>query len=489
MTDLKTMQRKASYFITGMVMWEYFSFYGMQSLLVLYLTQKLHFSDSYAYSIFGSFTSLIYVTPIIGGWLADKYCGYRYATAWGCILIILGHIVLGLGTFTQHDLFGGLALIILGIGLFKGNSVCLIGDCYPGDPAGKSAVFAWYYVSGNIGSIVSMFLCPYLAETWGWAAGFLAAAVGMTFGLIMLLISLRYFGWYKDKLLVNRWSKLHRIPQILLTIVLIAIGAMAVIVILEKLLVASLLVIVTLVAIGIFISIYKQSNSAQRRQLVMLTILSLFACGFWIFDQQGFSSIILFISRFVDRSIGSLTIPAASFPGINPIMVLTVGSLVAIFWRYLGKRHINPSAITKLAIGLFLLTAGFYFISKAAQLAMIAKVSILLPALGLAVNGASEIFVDPVLLASITDAAPARSEGRLVAIYYLITGAIANYLAGQVAKFTVDPSNNVSTTATYHNAYTEFYWISAVLFILLAIWAFCARLHKKSNHLNVRAQF
>ena len=483
MTNLKATRRKASYFIIGMVMWEYFSFYGMQALLILYLTQKLHFSDNYAYAIFGSFTSLIYVTPIVGGWLADKYCGYRYAAAWGCILIIVGHVILG--TLTHHGLFIGLALIILGIGLFKGNSVCLIGDCYEGDSAGKSAAFAWYYVSGNLGSMVSTLLCPYLAQRWGWKVGFLAAAIGMTLGLVMFVISLRYFGWYKERLVVSGWSKLHRISQILLTIVLLAISCGVVIVILQKLLVASLLVVVSLIAIGILISVYRQADSRQRRSLTMLTILSLFACGFWVFDQQGFSSIILFIARFVNCSIGSFTIPAASFPAINPVMVLTVGSLVALLWRYLGKRRINPSAITKLAIGLGLLTAGFYFLSAAAQLSTMVKVSVFLPILGLAVNGASEIFVDPVLLAGITDAAPARSEGRLVAIYYLITGAIANYLAGQVARFTVDPTQGVGTAATYHAAYAQFCWIAGALFILLAVWAVCYRFFKSWKMIKV----
>jgi POT family proton-dependent oligopeptide transporter len=467
-TDLKTTQRRASYFIIGMVMWEFFSFYGMQAMLILYLTQKLHFSDSHAYAIFGSFTSLIYVTPIVGGWLADRYCGYRYATAWGCVLIILGHLTLG--EFTQHGLYVGLSLLILGIGLFKGNSVCLIGDCYPGDPAGRSSAFTWYYVSGNLGAVASQFLCPYLAQTISWSVGFLAAAVGMMFGLILLLLSRRYFGWYKARLHINRWTKLNTTQQTLISIVGILISLAIVAFVLLKLLVASLLIIVSIISIFTFIAIYKRAEVKQHKALLMLGVLSLFACGFWIFDQQGSSSIVLFISRFVDRSMGSFTIPAASFQSINPLMVLTIGTLVALLWRYLGKHNITLTPVSKLTIGLLLLTLGFYVIATAAHLAIAHSVVIWLPILCLTLNGASEIFIDPVLLSSITAAAPAQSEGRLVAIYYLLTGAIANYLAGQVANLTVDPTQGVGTAITYHTAYMQFTWIAGAMFVALAIW-------------------
>ena len=129
------------------------------------------------------------------------------------------------------------------------------------------------------------------------------------------------------------------------------------------------------------------------------------------------------------------------------------------------------SPISKLTIGLLLLTLGFYVIAAAAQLAIAHSVLIWMPILCLTLNGASEIFVDPVLLSSITAAAPAQSEGRLVAIYYLLTGAIANYLAGEVANLTVDPTQGVGTAITYHTAYMQFTWIAAVMFVLLAAWA------------------
>lgn len=478
--DLKNTQRKASYFIIGMVMWEFFSFYGMQAMLILYLTQKLHFPDGHAYAIFGSFTSLIYVTPIIGGWLADRYCSYRYATAWGCILIICGHLTLG--EFTQHGLYIGLSLLILGIGLFKGNSVCLIGDCYPNDPAGRSSAFTWYYVSGNLGAVVSQFLCPYLAQTISWRAGFLAAAIGMMFGLVLLIISSRYFAWYKAKLQINRWTKLNVTQQTLISIISILLSLALVVFILFKLLVARLLILITVISIFTFAAIYKRADTVKRKSLLVLMVLSLFACGFWIFDQQGSSSIVLFISRFVDRSLGHFEVPAASFQSINPMMVLTIGTLVALLWRALGKRNIVLSPISKLTMGLLLLTVGFYVIAVAAQLAVAHRVMIWLPILCLILNGASEIFVDPVLLSSITAAAPAQSEGRLVAIYYLLTGAIANYLAAEVANLTVDPTQGVGTAFTYHTAYMQFTWIAASMFVLLAIWTVWNRYRKVNRY-------
>jgi POT family proton-dependent oligopeptide transporter len=481
--DLKLTQRRASYFIIAMIMWEFFSFYGMQAILILYLTQKLHIAETQAYAIFGSFTSLIYVTPIIGGWLADRYCGYRYAASWGCILIIVGHLTLG--TLTHSGLYLGLGFLILGIGLFKSNAICLIGDCYPGDVPGKSAAFAWYYVSGNIGAVASQWLCPYLAQSVSWHWGFLAAAIGMLLGLLMLLMSIPFFGWYKSKWENNKWTNLSAIMRLLISIVLVVVALAVVIFVLYKLLVGSLLIVVTILAAISFVMIFKKANKKQRESLLVLIGLTLFATAFWIIDQQGSSSVVLFIDHFVIRNLGNFSIPAGSYQSINPAVVLTVGSLVAFIWRYLGRRNINPPAISKLTIGLLLLTAGFFCIATAAQSAELRKVAMLLPVLGLALTGAAEIFVDPVLLSSITNAAPERSEGQLVAIYYLFTGAIANYLAGQMANFTVDPTKGVGTAQTYHQAYSQFYWITAAAFIILAIWSLWAHFSKNRITLAV----
>ncbi|MDO8955122.1 MAG: oligopeptide:H+ symporter [Gammaproteobacteria bacterium] len=459
--------QKAAYFIIAVVMWEFFSYFGMQALLILYLTHKLHMPDIQAYAIYGGFTSLIFVTPIIGGWLADKYCGYRYAVIWGCLLIIAGHLSLGLNT---KGLYIGLSFLILGIGLFKSNAICLIAECYPHNQTAKSAAFVWYYVSGNLGAVASQLLCPYLAHHYDWQIGFMAAAGGMLMGLATLIASPTYFHWYRSHLPQSNWLKLAKPTQTGISLSLIGLSFALVYMVLNKLWVGYLLVFVLLVSAWIFYSIYKQANETQRKSLILIVVLTGFATLFWIFDQQGSSSISLFIDRYIDRHIGNFTVPTGWFQAINPGVILLTGGLMAWGWKALGKRGIRPKPLFKLSIAMLLLALGFLLIAYGADQAYHYQFAAMTyPVLGLALIGSAEVFVDPVLLACITDNAPPHSEGRLIAIYYLAVGAVANYLAAKVADLTIDPDHVQATALAYHQAYMQILAVALFLFTLLVI--------------------
>ncbi|MDF2940923.1 MAG: inner rane transporter YbgH, partial [Gammaproteobacteria bacterium] len=356
---------KASYFMIFVVMWEFFSYFGMQALLILYLTRKLHFSDIKAYAIYGAFSSLIFLTPILGGYVADRYCGYRYAVFWGCVLMIAGHLTLGLN---ETGLYSGLSLLILGMGLFKSNAICLIADCYADDQAAKSSALLWYYVSGNFGAILSQLLCPYLARAINWQTGFMLAAAGMALGLILFIYSIKYFSWHKSTA-HPMWTSLNRSSQTGISLLSLSVGFFAIFFILKKLMVGDLLIVVSFIAAATFYAIYEQANTEQKQSLKKVVLLTIFATGFWIFDQQGSSSISLFIFRYIDRSLGHFLIPTGSFQAINPAVVLIFGSIMAFGWKYLAQNTIKPSPISKLSIGLLLLSLGFFFIAKAAALA------------------------------------------------------------------------------------------------------------------------
>jgi POT family proton-dependent oligopeptide transporter len=473
-------QKIASYFIIGTVMWEFFSFFGMQALLILYLVQKLHFSDSDAYAIYGAFTSLIFVTPIIGGWLADKFCGYRYAVMWGCVLIIIGHISL---SFLNLGLYFGLTAIILGIGFFKSNAICLIGDCYPNDPVGRGSAFTWYYVSGNLGAVISPVICPYLAQEYGWDFGFIAAAIGMLFGLLMLLMSKKYFKWNESAIPDTKWRSLNSISQFAISLVLLCGSFIFIYFVLKHLMVGKLLISVTVISLIMSASIYKQATAEKRRTLLAILILTIFATGFWIFDQQGASSFSLFIAKFVNRTIDGFTIPTGSFQSINPGIILVFGVIMAWIWKWLGKQNIKPSAISKLSIAMVFLAIGFFLISWGATkvAGSDGNISLSYPVLSLIIIGAAEMFVDPIILTVITNAAPPQSEGRLVALYYLWVGAIANFLAAKVAGFTIDPTQGTGTASMYHQAYSQIVYIACMMFVLLFAWALIYKIRRSAG--------
>ena len=171
-------QPRAIYYIVAIQIWEYFSFYGMRALLILYLTHQLGFDDSHAISLFSAYASLVYVTPILGGWLADRLLGNRTAVIAGALLMTLGHVVLGVESDSTWSLYLALAIIICGYGLFKSNISCLLGELYAVDDPRRDGGFSLMYAAGNVGSIVAPIACGYVQEEYSWAMGFaLAAAV------------------------------------------------------------------------------------------------------------------------------------------------------------------------------------------------------------------------------------------------------------------------------------------------------------------------
>lgn len=186
-------QPRAIYYIVAIQIWEYFSFYGMRALLILYLTHQLGFDDNHAISLFSAYASLVYVTPILGGWLADRLLGNRTAVIAGALLITLGHVVLGIDTNSTFSLYLALAIIICGYGLFKSNISCLLGELYDENDHRRDGGFSLLYAAGNIGSIAAPIACGLAAQWYGWHVGFALAGGGMFIGLLIFLSGHRHF--------------------------------------------------------------------------------------------------------------------------------------------------------------------------------------------------------------------------------------------------------------------------------------------------------
>ena len=186
-------QPRAIYYVVAIQIWEYFSFYGMRALLILYLTHQLGYTDSHAIDLYSAYASLVYVTPILGGWLADRLLGNRVAVIAGAALMTLGHIVLGLSAVSAQSLYLALAIIICGYGLFKSNISCLLGELYPAHDSRREGGFSLLYAAGNVGSILAPIACGLAAERYGWHVGFALAGIGMFAGLAIFLLGGRHF--------------------------------------------------------------------------------------------------------------------------------------------------------------------------------------------------------------------------------------------------------------------------------------------------------
>ncbi len=180
-------------------MWERFSFYGMRILLVLFLTAPL-LSDNpgwawpreHALALIGTYASLLYLTPIIGGWIADKITGYRMAVVIGCVIMTLGHASMAMETTASFYL--GLALLVIGTGFFKPNITSIISEMYKGKESKKDGAYTIFYMGVNAGAFFGMMLCGYLAENYGWAWGFGLAGIFMFLGMLQFLLANKIFG-------------------------------------------------------------------------------------------------------------------------------------------------------------------------------------------------------------------------------------------------------------------------------------------------------
>ena len=160
-------QPRAIYYIVAIQIWEYFSFYGMRALLILYLTHQLGFDDNHAISLFSAYASLVYVTPILGGWLADRLLGNRTAVIAGALLMTLGHVVLGIDTNSTFSLYLALAIIICGYGLFKSNISCLLGELYDVGCSAQTRNGGEKYIQGKMDEAIeagALFKCDTLDE-------------------------------------------------------------------------------------------------------------------------------------------------------------------------------------------------------------------------------------------------------------------------------------------------------------------------------------
>ena len=299
-------QPRAIYYVVALQIWEYFSFYGMRALLILYLTNQLKYDDNHAYALFSAYCSLVYVTPILGGYLADKLLGNRMAVMLGALLMAIGHLVLGASETAPVFLYLSLAIIVCGYGLFKSNVSCLLGELYePADPR-RDGGFSLMYAAGNIGSIIAPIACGYVQEEYSWAMGFALAAIGMVAGLVIFLCGNRHFQHTAG---VNRQALCARrflLPNWGWLLVLLVTAPLLIAVLFWQEWSVYALMVATAIGLAVLARIYLRAETdKQRKDLRLIVVLTAFSLLFWAFAQQGGSSISLYIDRFVNHELRS----------------------------------------------------------------------------------------------------------------------------------------------------------------------------------------
>jgi POT family proton-dependent oligopeptide transporter len=428
-------------FITEM--WERFSYYGMRAILVLYLVNALKWDTAHAANLYGTYTMLVYLTPVIGGYLADRIIGTHRSLVIGSIIIALGHFTLAFPGMTAF--YAGLGLIILGTGFFKANVSTMVGQIYPPGDARRDAGFTIFYVGINTGAFLGPIVCGYLAQnpSYGWHWGFAAAGVGMVFGLIGYL-------WGREKYLPGIGVSAdrsdvasHAVSETAESgnpIVHGAIGAVLGGAVGYFLGGGSLLGLLMGLVIGAALTItVLGTQGEERKRVIALFIVVFFVIFFWAAYEQTGSSMNLFADKNTDLRAGSFNIPSSWFQSVNPFIIVTFAPIFAWMWTALGRSGKEPSTALKMVLGLALLATGFVFmVIGGARADTGVLVSPFWLCAAYAFHTWGELCLSPVGLSYVTKVAPVKFASLLMGVWYLANAA-ANKIAGSLAAYTPTP--------------------------------------------------
>jgi proton-dependent oligopeptide transporter, POT family len=501
---------------------ERFGYYGMRALLTLYLAEHFLFNDTTTTGLYGGFTALVYLTPLVGGLIADNYLGSKRSVKFGAVLMALGYFTLCFGgeaakpyatidgqrydvavegkgdaqkqfvtdagqklqikgnddktvslvaadgtearkiavggfeaagdrsPFYTMILLIGLSMVTIGNGFFKPNISTMVGSLYATGDRRRDAGFTIFYMGINLGSLGSQILCPFLATTFGWWAGFLLAAIGMLFSWSLIQFDggkLDGYGDRPEKADSSRDLIIYAGAIIAVPVVWFLfsnlmntkppepgsgiVGYLASLSIMGKLMFGTFLLgVPTILAWS-----WKVGSKAEFQMMVAAMVLIVFNVVFWTLFEQAGSSLTLFADRNTELSVfGLFNISAGQTQFFNAFFIVALAPVFSIMWNAMAKRGIEPSIPIKFAVALMGVGAGFLALVWGSQFAgPDFKVGLWWLALLYLIHSMAELCISPVGLSMITKLSIARIVGMMMGVWFLSI-SVAQYVAGVVAQ-------------------------------------------------------
>ncbi len=433
-------------------MWERFSFYGMRALLVLYLTQHFLFEDGVAASIYASYGSLVYLTPVIGGLVADRYLGFRKSVIFGAGLLVCGHFLMAFegepaqvvgGAVVRDEsalsaMYLALAFIIVGVGFLKPSISNIVGELYQQNERRRDQGFTLFYMGINLGALSAMLLCGWLGqhEDYGWSYGFGLAGIGMLAGLVTFVRGQR---WLSDVgaparplVLAGRFMGVRRetmIYSVGLIIVVSAWGLMQ-----SREVVGAMLGVASISAVvGIVGYALVGCSRIERQRLFVVVFLTMVSVIFWTFFEQAGTSLTLFTDRNVSKNVFGFEMQASQMGFLNPLFIILLAPLFFIAWELLGRRGWEPSTPMKFGLGVLQAGLGFAVLVYGANFADTAgQVAVVWLVLAYLLHTTGELCLSPVGLSMETRLSVPKVMGLMMGVWFL-SSAGAHYLAGMIA--------------------------------------------------------
>ena len=417
-------------------MWERFSYYGMRALLIFYLVQHWLFSDSEASIIYGAYTALVYITPVVGGYLADQYIGQRKAVLFGAVLLTFGHFFMAFeGSGGQGDpminvFWLALALIIVGSGFLKANISVIVGQLYSRTDVRRDPAYTIFYMGINVGAATASIICGYLGQTYGWQYGFGLAGFGMLIGLVFFVLGKplllgkgepkdpakikggKEWGIYAAGLAMVAlcWAAIQF--QEMVGYVLGAFGG-------------------GLVLYVLFTAVTKLAPE-ERDRIFAAMFLILTSIVFWaLFEQAGSS-----LNLFTDRHVDTQGVNASMFQSINAIYIVLLAPLFAMLWQGLARKGAEPSTPMKFGLAVIQVGLGFLVLVWGAEsVGVNVPTPVIFIFLIYLLHTTGELCLSPVGLSAMNRLSPGHMASLIMGTWFFAS-ATGNFAAGLIAAAT-----------------------------------------------------
>lgn len=486
---------KGLYFLFFTEMWERFSYYGMRAIFILFMTKILLLKDNEASEIYGSYTGLVYLTPLLGGYLCDKYLGNRRSIIIGGALMALGQFLMFISANIGASggvsvMWMALTAIIIGNGFFKPNISTMVGQLYPKGDRRIDSAFTIFYMGINLGAFFSPLICGSMDFKWG----FLAACIGM-------LASLVFFVFYQKRFLISEEGTEIGLPikKLDLKNIMIIVGSIGIIFFMlnfkqmfkTDLDIIGYFIYGAMILMPIIILTDKSLTSVERNRIIVIFILAFFVIFFWGAFEQAGASLTLFADRQVNRAVNiyipgwlilgtAITIvyflskglkwffdwkkntdniltaiislilivlfvlgyipnveknefPASWFQSVNPLAVILLAPVFSMIWGVLYTRKLEPSSPKKMALGLALVALGYVVIAFAVKgLGINDKTGMTALFALYIIHSMGELCLSPIGLSMVSKLAPLRLSSLMMGTWFLANAA-ANKFAGTLS--------------------------------------------------------
>ncbi|MFN3234023.1 MAG: peptide MFS transporter [Gammaproteobacteria bacterium] len=464
-------QPKSLYLLFFTELWERFGFYTLQTIIILYMSHALMYEDHKAYIVYAVFSALLYLLPVLGGFLADHYLGYQRAIIIGGLLLIVSYAVAALPG--AHAFFIALSILICAHGLFKPNVSSLVGTLYDvGDPR-REGGFTIFYMGINIGSLIPPLFAGAIVVHYGWHMGFILAAIGMGVGMITFFCGRKILGAHGG---VPSRSPLHKgaMKKTIFNSVFY-LGIIGFILLIDYAFRYPALVSDVLKWMGIliflvvFMFLFKEPVGSRKRMFAA-TVLIIISIGFWALYNQTFTSLMLFAERNMQKSFMGIPLDAEGTQFFNPLFIILLSPMLSRLWTRLSVKDLNPSVPTKFAWGCVFLSLGYFVLMLGVKYFShdgMTSSGWLVGSYFIQTIG--ELLISPIALAMITELSPRHLVGMMMGVWFF-SNAVSAVFSGTLATFTDVPKHASLETAL--NIYQHGFLVFSEIAIVLSLIAF-----------------